>query len=366
MKQKKLSLVTFFVCLVLLFNIALPFFAKALDVPDLTKTGSISFTLSDKETKKAIVGAKYRLYFVAAASVEENNLKYDFLSDFEKSAADIESDLSKPYLAVHLASFAKQNEISYTLKQTDSNGYISFEMLSCGIYLVVPDGAVDGYMMGEPFLVTIPLKDEANSTWSYDVNALPKIEDSDSQDGKKTYLSVKKLWQGSDTHPLSVTVLLLCDGQIYDTKILNEDNGWYYRWENLDAQHTWHIVESAVPDGYKVDYDFSENTVTVVNTYVSQPSTEPVTEPTTDGGTTQKPSEPSSSGTSETTSQDANLTTQPTTSSAQTEPTTKKDELADTGQFNWPVPVFAISGMILFSLGWSIVNLSSNKKKGEQ
>ena len=41
---------------------------------------------------------------------------------------------------------------------------------------------------------------------------------------------------------------------------------------------------------------------------------------------------------------------------AETESTTKKEELIHTGQLNWPVPVFSIAGLLLFSIGWAILN----------
>ena len=43
------------------------------------------------------------------------------------------------------------------------------------------------------------------------------------------------------------------------------------------------------------------------------------------------------------------------------EDTTIPDELIETGQLNWPVPVFAIAGMLLFSIGWAVLNFGKKE-----
>ena len=75
--------------------------------------------------------------------------------------------------------------------------------------------------------------------------------------------------------------------------------------DKLSKKHTWSVVESEVPEGFKVSYKASENTVTVINT-----ATDVLT----------------------------------------TEPTTAPEELADTGQLNWPVPVLSVFGLLEFQL----------------
>ena len=39
-----------------------------------------------------------------------------------------------------------------------------------------------------------------------------------------------------------------------------------------------------------------------------------------------------------------------------------KPPLIQTGQLNWPVPVLAVSGILLFSLGWAMVNLRDKRR----
>ena len=100
-------------------------------------------------------------------------------------------------------------------------------------------------------------------------------------------------------------------------------------------------------------------TVIITNTatdYEEETTTTP--ENTT---TSTKPSFPDDATTTtvDTTSPDGS-TTNPT---GATESTTKPEELIDTGQLNWPVPVFASVGLILFSIGWSMLNFS---KKDEE
>ena len=73
---------------------------------------------------------------------------------------------------------------------------------------------------------------------------------------ENTEISVKKEWAGREfgTYPSSVEVYLLRNGERYGDGItLNEENGWYYRWEELplkidDTLFTYTVEEAIVND----------------------------------------------------------------------------------------------------------------------
>ena len=163
-----------------------------------------------------------------------------------------------------------------------------------------------------------------------------------------------------------------------DTVILSATNNWYYRWDNLPKSHSWSVVETDVPDGYRVSYLTSQMTVVITNTSVDfeeETTTNPEDTTTTPSDSTSpddttKPSDPTlpqdeTTVPSGTTSPDSGTTKPGSTTkpAGTTETTTKPDKLIHTGQLNWPVPVFSIAGMILFSIGWAMLNLG---KKDEE
>ena len=57
---------------------------------------------------------------------------------------------------------------------TDAEGKVSFENLDLGIYLVEETNAPDGIVTGAPFIVSIPMVNEASDAWNYNVVAYPK------------------------------------------------------------------------------------------------------------------------------------------------------------------------------------------------
>ena len=74
-------------------------------------------------------------------------------------------------------------------------------------------------------------------------------------DPKKLEGKWQKIWEDESTpalRPESISVQLLCDGEVYDTAILSEENGWYYLWSGLDPDHDWSVAEEDVPVGYTV------------------------------------------------------------------------------------------------------------------
>ena len=133
---------------------------------------------------------------------------------------------------------------------------------------------------------------------------------------------MKKLWENTDEIPESVTVSLLKDGTVVENYVLNAGNNWHHKWEKLDKNHSWNVVETDVPEGYNASYKSSQMSVTITNRKKTPPT----------------PTEPE-------------------------EGTTKPEELIQTGQLNWPVPIFSIAGLLLFSVGWMLLNFGNKDEE---
>ena len=308
----------------------------------LDKNGSITLRVTDSGTDTPLKNVAFRLYFVARAYESGNKIRYELIPPYDESKIGID-DLQDASLPIHLAYFAESRSLPYTEKSTDENGNLVFENLTPGLYLIVPAQEIEGCYMPSPFVVSVPEYDTVNKTWVFEVDASPKIIGGIVDGDKDTYISVVKKWKTDKEIPEKITVVLLRDFKEFAKIELNEENNWHYRWDGLSKDFIWSVVESQVPDGYEVYYETSSNTVTIINEDddFEEPSTEPGTQPGTEPGT----DEP---------------TTKPTGPSGTTEP---GDDLIHTGQLNWPVPVFAISGLLLFSIGWAILNLG--KKESE-
>lgn len=315
MKKTAKMLIASIIISVMCFTLFSAAYALSLD----TK-GSITLHVADSETKAPLVGASFRIYFFAAAYKSGSGVGYDYVVPYDDCNMDMD-DLQDAYLPIHLTHFANTHSLPFTEITSDENGYIVFESLEPGVYLIVPSNSIDNYFMPTPFVVNIPLYDDENKDWIYDINATPKMRIYGGGDKDTfTYISVRKVWDTYGSHPESVTVSLLKDFVQVDTVELSEENNWSFRWENLSARHNWNIVEN-VPDGYTVSYETSSNTVTVINSSTSPEGDNPP------------------------------------------EPTTDEEELIYTGQLNWPVPVFSAVGLILFSIGWAMLNFG---KKDEE
>ena len=125
------------------------------------------------------------------------------------------------------------------------------------------------------------------------------------QDGDNVELSVKKVWDDGNfpERPASVQVALYNGDKLYDTVTLSSANKWRHTWTNLPADGRWSVLETEVPEEYTVKVEQQNDCFVITN---SRPYI----------------------------------------------------ELPDTGQTNWPVPVLAVSGLLLFAFGWAL------KRKG--
>lgn len=86
-----------------------------------------------------------------------------------------------------------------------------------------------------------------------------------------TELSVSKAWHVAESiaHPDSVEVVLLRDGEVYDTQTLSDENDWFFSWTELDDSYTWTVDEPTVPKDYEKSFRQEGTHVTITNSHVS-------------------------------------------------------------------------------------------------
>ena len=169
MKSIRKRLAAVLAALTLLVWCAAPAFA--LEVVDLSRTGSIKVSLYDSETSKAVGGGTLTLYRVAKVQKDNANLSIEYTIGFEDCGVEL-GDLSEGELAGRLAEKIAATAESTTVEINDL-GMAEFGDLEVGLYLVVQTTAAENYNVVNPFLVSVPIQE--NGKYVYDVDALPKV-----------------------------------------------------------------------------------------------------------------------------------------------------------------------------------------------
>lgn len=169
MKSIRKRLAAVLAALTLLVWCAAPAFA--LEVVDLSRTGSIKVSLYDSETSEAVGGGTLTLYRVAKVQKDNANLSFVYTNGFEDCGVEL-GDLSEGELAGRLAEKIAATAESTTVEISDL-GAAEFGDLEVGLYLVVQTTAAENYNVINPFLVSVPIQE--NGSYVYDVDALPKV-----------------------------------------------------------------------------------------------------------------------------------------------------------------------------------------------
>lgn len=287
----------------LLFSTSLSAFAG--EAVDLNRKGSLVLTLRDSANDhKPIPGGTFTVYPVASVKYENFNIAYSFTPEFADCGVDL-NDLNVQGLGGQLEDYAVAHELTGITQTADKNGVAVFVGLPLGLYLVMQEGNVEGYYAISAFLASVPMRG-ADGEWVYDVDASPKAE---VNPGETTSLSVKKVWNDNGKErPSSVTVQLLKGNEVVETVTLSDSNQWYFTWDDLSCDYEWSVKEINVPSGYTAGYYISDNVTTITNT----------------------------------------------------------SSLIVTGQLNWPVPVLAGCGVLLFAGGWFLTFVRKKKTNEEK
>ena len=258
----------------LLFVYVLPRTAGAESI-DQARTCALTVELLDGGVP--VEGVPFELFYVASVSAQG---EFTLAGDFQDSPVEVNGLTEAQYaeLAQILDAYARQNGLT-PLAQTETgpSGSASFGSLKPGLYLVGGSSAVlDGKRIAvDAFLVCLPGK-TSDGALTYQVTAQPKHSTSIHQE-----TVTRRVWKTWDDagftrrRPGSVTVELLCDGEVYDTRVLTAGNSWQYVWKALPAWssagklHNWTLREQAVQ--YYDGVIWAEgDTFLVRNTYVGK------------------------------------------------------------------------------------------------
>lgn len=256
-----------------------------------------SITVSPANGKS--IGTELTIYQVADVTVDNADQKYVLTEAFADSKADLTALEDTGELARKLAAYAAEHKLSGITKSVDTGGSVTFDNLELGLYLVIQEVSQPGETIVNPFLVSVPMQD-SRGEWDYDVDASPKAETYELMD-----VSVRKVWNDggrASGRPSAVTVYLYDGAALVDTVTLNSTGGWSHTWKGLKKSGGYTVKEEKL-SGYQDSYSQSGNTFTITNT----------------------------------------------------------PKLAQTGQLNWPIPLLAGGGVMLFAIGWGMVFLVRKK-----
>ena len=166
MKKRILSLLT---VLLLLGSLTLTAFAT--EVPDLTKNGSLTFTM-DWENKPLNSGS-LSIYKVGNIVADRSLYHFELIDALADSKLSLEK-VDAPNLAKDLAILALKKNLT-EIKTHIKNGKAVFSDVAPGLYVVMQNAedASNGFAPINPFLISVPRYE--NGVYELDVTADPKV-----------------------------------------------------------------------------------------------------------------------------------------------------------------------------------------------
>lgn len=220
---------------------------------------------------------------------------YNLVDSFSRYSIDLKQDAQGAANALENRILMDGIEADAS-NSSDSSYKASFTGLESGIYLVVGKEVFQDGVFYMPQVSLVSLSGDLSVDLKYEMSDKP------------SRIHVLKVWKKDNkkSRPKSIEVCLLrSDGIVVDRVVLNSDNQWSTTWDNLSTLYTYRVMETSVPSGYKESCSREKDTIVLTNT----------------GNFTDKVKDK------------------------------KDDELPNSGQLWWPVPVLLFVGLVLFGLG---------------
>lgn len=340
---------------------------------------------------------EWRLYKVADIIDAENfRLCDDFAVYPIKFNAN--NELAMKSLAFTLSAYTSSGKIApKCVEKTKPSGFMYFDNIDEGWYLLKAEQKVDGDMRvfsSSPILVCIADGKKYGTNWNKYTTVIPKIGVArNGTENKELACAVNIIWENDIINQVDVTVELYKDGELYDTQVLNEENDWYFCWKDLPVINDWTVKEENLPQNYYVNYNwgFDDNEYTktkffrITNTFEEdfQPeiTTTPVTSTTKPSGLvdseetsaaetttttvnrdtkTAGASEDAMNGDSKTAGASIDAMNAEAANADAKNNSEKLEKLPQTGMNILPIPILAVSGIILILIGWKMSGKSED------
>lgn len=259
MKKHLAALLSLFCAIMMLCTIP----AVASDVwPDDDCTLTLQYV---DEVVGPIEGVEFSLYTIAKGHSGRYEMMEPF-SAFYDGVKEVDWEIGESMLAFSktLSDHITAEKVKPdTVLATDSKGSLTFTDLEMGLYLVLGNVLLEDSWVytPQPILIWLPCADP-NGGMDYN----PVCDLKHDRDPEKIDRQVEKVWVDDGTHPQSVVIQLICDGEVYDEVVLNDLNNWKYVWNDLPGTHDWEIQEKDVPEGYTATVTQDGDKVTVTNT----------------------------------------------------------------------------------------------------
>lgn len=167
MKIRK-KMIALFLAMALIFPAGATAYAH--DVPDMSRTGSISVKMMYDQ--KAVSGGVLTIYRVGEICEDDGNYRFVLTEDYRDCGVSLD-DLEAADMAQDLASYTKSGQLKGTEVMIGDDGRAFAEGLELGLYLIVQTEEAEGYEAAAPFLVSVPMNEEG--AYIYNVDATPKL-----------------------------------------------------------------------------------------------------------------------------------------------------------------------------------------------
>lgn len=257
-----------------------------------------------------VVGMEISIYKAASRNGNVLTLSGDFKDYNVRLVADSASVLQEA--ADTLANYIVTDKIQpHKTAVTDQHGNADFSNLDNGFYLVCGKKLVSGDKVYRFSPMFVEINDQSEQT----TVSYGKFLVTDIQNSVVTNYTLKKIWDNEgdilEYRPDGIDVEIYLDGEFYEKVNLNKDNNWTYQWLS-DETGDWNFKELNVPEQYQISIKIDGTYITVTNRLKDD---------------TPKPSEP------------------------EEKPDPPKEDIPQTGQLWWPVPLMALLGIILIVVG---------------
>ena len=340
---------------------------------------NISLTITYLDEGAPLINAEFDIYLVATVDAQNRMTPTPSFRGYSVNYQNTSNEALRA-LATTLEGYILRDNIPPTgTGRTDSEGKVYFPdtgvKMQPGLYMAMGQRHIQSgfYYDASPFMIFLPHQNEDTEEWNYNVTVNSKYDSGTVPNNPENPVLVErkvlKVWNDNGyehKRPKQVIVQLLRDRTIFDTVILNAENNWRFRWEGLDDQYRWTVVEKE-PNNYTVQVTREGITFVVTNTYTggdtpgqvttTRPTPTTLPNETTDTNRTTRPVNTMPDRTTEkytrhtTTKIYGSIEGDSDVTESSTKPNNKPETLPKTGQLWWPVPFLICFGLLFIVIG---------------